>query len=151
MHINILDDIVSEYNNTYHSTIKMKPIDVKSSTCIDFGIKNNDNDLKFEVGYHVRISSYKNILANGYVSNLPEEVLVIKNVKSIGLWKYVIEGLNGKEVVGTFHKKNCKRQVKHSLRLLEKVIKEKSDKLYVNCKDYDNSFNSCIDKKDIVI
>ena len=44
-----------------YSTIKMKPIDVKSSTYIDFGIGNNDKDPKFKVGYHVRITKYKNV------------------------------------------------------------------------------------------
>ena len=43
---NIVDDIVDKYNNTYHRTIKIKPIDVKTSTYIDFGIENNDENLK---------------------------------------------------------------------------------------------------------
>ena len=51
-----LDDIVNEYNNTYHRAIKMKPIDVKDNTYIDFGKKVNDKDFKFQVGDHVRIS-----------------------------------------------------------------------------------------------
>ena len=52
-----LDDIVSEYNNTYHRTIKMKPIDVKDNTYIDFGKEVNNNNPKFKVGDHVRIST----------------------------------------------------------------------------------------------
>ena len=56
-----LDDIVDKCNNTYHSTIKIKPIDVKSSTCIDFEVENNDKDPKFEIGDHRRISKYNNI------------------------------------------------------------------------------------------
>ena len=56
-----LDDIVDKYNNTYHSTIKIKPIDVKSSTCIDFKVENYDKDPKFEIGDHRRISKYNNI------------------------------------------------------------------------------------------
>ena len=63
--INKLADIVSEYNNTYHRTIKMKPVDVKSSIYINFGKKNNKEDPKVEVGVHVRISKYKNIFAKG--------------------------------------------------------------------------------------
>ena len=66
--INKLADIVSEYSNTYHRTIKMKPVDVKhmkSSIYIDFGKKNNKEDPKVEVGVHVRISKYKNIFAKG--------------------------------------------------------------------------------------
>ena len=59
VYIDKLDDIVNKYNNTYHRTIKIKPVDVKPSTYIDFGIKNNDRDPKFEDGEHVRISKYK--------------------------------------------------------------------------------------------
>ena len=65
MYIYILDDIANKYNNKYHITIKMKSVDVKSSTYIDFDKLSNDRDPKFKVGDHVRISEYKNILANG--------------------------------------------------------------------------------------
>ena len=53
----------------------MKPIDVKDNTYIDFGKEANDNDPKFKVGGHVRISKYKNIFAKGYTPNWSEEVL----------------------------------------------------------------------------
>ena len=56
VYIDKLDDIVDEYNNTKYRTIKMKPADVKDNTCIDFGKEVNDNDPKFKVGDHVRIS-----------------------------------------------------------------------------------------------
>ena len=61
MYINKLDDIVNEYNNTYHRTIKMKPVDVKDKTCIDSmelhsSKEVNDKDPKFKIGYHARIS-----------------------------------------------------------------------------------------------
>ena len=64
-----LDDIVNEYNNTYHKTIKMKPIDVKDNTYINIGKEVNDKDPKFKVGDHVRISKYKNIFAKGYTQS----------------------------------------------------------------------------------
>ena len=63
VYIEDLAHIVNKYNNTYNSTIKMKPDDIKSSTYIDFGIENNEKDSKFKVGDHVRISKYKNIFA----------------------------------------------------------------------------------------
>ena len=66
VYIDKLDDIVNEYNNTYHRTIKMKPVDVKDNTYIDFKKEVNDKDPKFKVGDHVRISKYKNIFAKGY-------------------------------------------------------------------------------------
>ena len=55
VYINKLENIADEYNNKYHRTIKMKPVDVRSSTCLDFGIEYNDKDSKFEVGHHVKI------------------------------------------------------------------------------------------------
>ena len=59
MYIDKLDDIVDEYNNAYHTTIKMKPIDVKDNTYINTDKEINNKDLKFKVGDHVRISEYK--------------------------------------------------------------------------------------------
>ena len=55
VYIDKLDDI-GEYDNTYHRTIKMKPVDVKDNAYIDFKKEVNDKDPKFEVGDHVRIS-----------------------------------------------------------------------------------------------
>ena len=76
-----LNDIVYEYNNIYYRTTKMKPVDVKDDTYIDFGREINDKDPKFKVVYHVRISKYKNIFAKGYTPNWSEEVFVIKKDK----------------------------------------------------------------------
>ena len=55
MYIDKLDDIVNEYNNAYHRTIKMKPIDVKDNTYINNDKDVNDKDHKPKVGDHVRI------------------------------------------------------------------------------------------------
>ena len=81
VYINKLNDIVNKYNNTYHRTIKMKPVDVKDNTYIDSSEEVNDKDPKFKAGNHVRISKYKNIFAKGYTLNWSEEVFVIKEVK----------------------------------------------------------------------
>ena len=69
VYIDKLDDIVDEYNNTYHRTIKIKPFDVKDNTYIDFEKEVNDKDPKFKAGDHVRIFEYKNIFAKGYKPN----------------------------------------------------------------------------------
>ena len=58
MCIDKVNDIVNEYNNTYHRTIKLKPVDVKNNTNIDFGKEINGKRLKFKVADHVRISKY---------------------------------------------------------------------------------------------
>ena len=63
--IDKLDDIVNQYNNTYHRTIRMKPVDVKDNTCINSEKEVNNKDPKIKVGDYGRISKYKNIFAKG--------------------------------------------------------------------------------------
>ena len=142
-----LDDIVNEYNNTYHTTIKMKPIDVKDNTYINTSKKINYKDPKFKVGDRVRISKYKNIFAKGY--NWSEEVFVIKIVKNTVPWTYVINDLNGEEIIGTIYEKELQKTNQKEFRI-EKVIKREGNKIYVKWKGYNNSFNSWIDKVSLV-
>ena len=106
VHIDKLDDIMNNYNNAYHGTIKMKPADVKSNTCIQSSKEINDRDLKFETGDIVKISKSKNIFAKGYTPNWSEEVFVINKVKNIVPWIYFINDPNGEEIVGIFYEKN---------------------------------------------
>ena len=77
VYLDKFNDIVNDYNNTYHRTIKMKLVDVKDKTYIDFGKEVNDKDPKFKVSDHVRIPKYKNSFAKGYTPNWSEEVFVI--------------------------------------------------------------------------
>ena len=76
VYIDKLDNIVRKYNNTYHTSIKMKPVDVKDNTYIGFKKEVNDKNPKFKVGDHVRIFKYKNIL--------------LKDICQIGLKKYLL-------------------------------------------------------------
>ena len=82
VYIDKLDDILDEYNNTYHATIKMKPINVKDNMYINTSKEINNNDPKFKVADYVTISKYKNIFAKGYMPNWSEEVFIIKKVKN---------------------------------------------------------------------
>ena len=127
--INNLDDIVDEYN-TYHRTNKMKPVDVKSNTYIDFGLEDNEEYPEFKVVDHVRMLKYKNVFGKGYAPNWSEEIFVIKKVKNTIPWTYVIEDLNGEEIFGTFYAKYLQKANHIDFRI-GKVIKRKSDKLYV--------------------
>ena len=149
VYIDKLVDIVDEYNNTYHRAIKMKPVDVKDNTYIDFKKEVNDKDPKFKVGDHVRISKYKNILAKRYTPNWSEDVFVISKIKNTVSWTYVFNDLNGEEITGTFYEKKLQKTNQKEFRI-EKVIKRKDDKLYVKWKGYNSLFNSWIDKKDLV-
>ena len=78
VYIDKLDDIVNKYNNTYNTTIKIKPVDVKSSTYFDSSKEINDKNPKFKIDDNVRISEHKNVFANVYTPNWSEEVFVIK-------------------------------------------------------------------------
>ena len=61
LYIDKLDDTVKEYNNNYHTSIKMKPVDVKDNNYFDVKKEVNNKDPNIKVGDHVRISKYKNI------------------------------------------------------------------------------------------
>ena len=130
VYIDKLDDIVDEYNNTYHTTIKMKPADVKDNTYINADKEISNKDPKFKVGGHVRISKYKNIFVKGYMPNWSEEVFVIKKVKNTVPWIYVINDLNGEEITGTFYEKELQKTNQEEFRI-EKVIRRKGNKIYV--------------------
>ena len=79
VYIDKLDDIVNKYNNTYHKKIKIKPVDVKSSSYIDSIKKSNDKNPKFKIGNIVRISKYKKFFAKDFVRNW----LWLKNLKTL--------------------------------------------------------------------
>ena len=123
---------------------------IKDNTYIDFKKQVNNRDPKFKVGDHVRIyKSKKIIFATGYTPNFSEGVFIISKIKNTVPWTYVINDLNGKEIIGTFYEKELERTNQKEFSI-EKVIRRKGYKLYVKWKGYDNSFNSWIYKKDLV-
>ena len=109
VYINKLNAIVNKYINTYHTAIKMKPIDVKDNTYINTSKKINCKDPKFKVGDYVRISKYKNIFAKGYMPNWSEEVFVVDKIKNTVPWTYVINDLNGEKFTGTFYENELQK------------------------------------------
>ena len=127
----------------------MKPIAVKDNTYINTSKEINNKDPKFIVGDHVRISKHKNIFAKRYMPNWSEEVFVIKKLKNTVTWTYVINDLYDEEITGTFYEKELQKTNQEEFRI-EKVIRRKRDELYVKWKGYDNSFNSWIDKANLV-
>ena len=149
VYFNDLDDIVEKYNNAVHSSIKMKPKDVTDIKYVEYSEEINKKSPKFKVDDNVRISKYKNIFAKCYTPNWSEEVFVVNKVQNTAPWTYLINDLNGEEIKGSFYEKELQKTNQKELRI-ERVIKKKGDKLYVKWKGYDNSFNSWIDKKDLL-
>ena len=117
VYIDKLDDIVSKYNNTYHRTIKMKPVDVKPSPYIDSSKEFDDENPKFRIGDIVRKSKYKNIFAKGYLPNRSEEVFSLQKLKILFRGHMLLMILKAKKLLERFTKKNWKKQIKKSLEM----------------------------------
>ena len=149
VYFDVLDDIANKYNNTVHRTMKIKPIDVTSDSYAEYHEDSNEKDPKFKVGDWGRISKYKNNFAKGYTQNWSEKVFIIGEIKDTVPWTYAISDINGQPITGSIYKKELQKTSQEKFRT-EKVIKRKGDKLYVKWKGYDNSFNSWIDKKDLI-
>ena len=131
----------------------MKPIEVTDDyyAKIDPSIKlpSNKKNPKFKVGDNAKISKYKNIFVKRYTPNWSEEVYVINKIKNTVPWAYAISDLNGEEITGSFYEQELQKTSQKEFRI-EKILKRKGDKLYVKWKGYENSFNSWINKKDLV-
>ena len=109
----------------------------------------NEKDPKFKVGDHVKISKYKNIFAKGYSQNWSEDVFVVSKAKDTVSWTYTISDLNCEPIAGSFYEKKLEKTCHEKFRI-RKVLKRNGDKLYIKWKGYNNSFNSWIDKKELV-
>ena len=123
VYFNVLNDIVDKYN-TYHKTIKMKPIDAKSDSFAEHNEEANGKYPKFKVNDHVKISKYKNIFAKGYARNWSEEIFAVKKMKNTVHWTCVISNLNGEEIIGSFYEKEVQKTNQKEL-TIKKVIKRK--------------------------
>ena len=101
------------------------------STYIGSSKENNDKDTKFTIGDIVQIIGYKNIFLKGYTPNLSEEVFIMKKLKNIVPWTYLISDINGEEIAGTFYEKQLQKIKSKRVQNKKRTIKRKSDKLYV--------------------
>ena len=125
MYIDELDDMINKCNNTYHRTVKIKPVDVKSSTYIKSSKEVNHQGPKFKIGGIIRISQYKNIFPKAMFLIGLKKFFVTKKVKNTVSWTCVISDLKGEKIVGMFYSKELQKQIKKCL---------KGDKLYVKWK-----------------
>ena len=114
----VLDDVVNKYNNTKHSTIKMKPIDVGDTTKSSSLERNNkrvyidehnEKDCRFKVGDRFRISRYKNIFAKGYTPNWSKEIFIVDKVNDTVPYTYNLKDLNDEEIIGSFYDKELQK------------------------------------------
>ena len=104
----VLDNVVNEYNNTKHSTIKIKPIDVKNNKRVYIDA-HNEKDSRFKVGDRVRISKLKNIFAKGYTPNWSTEIFIVDKVNDTVPYTYNLKDLNDEEIIGSFYDKELQK------------------------------------------
>ena len=108
VYYDVLDDVVNKYSNTKHSTIKIKPIDVKNNKRV-FIDEHNEKDSKFKVGDRVRISRYKNIFAKGYAPNWSSEIFIVDKINDTVPYTYNLKDLNDEEIIGSFYDKELQK------------------------------------------
>ena len=110
VYYDVLDDVVTKYNNTKHSTIKMKPIDVKNNKRVYID-EHNEKDSRFKVGDRVRISKFKNIFAKGYTPNWSREIFIVNKINDTVPYTYNLKDLNDEEIKGSFYDRELQKSI----------------------------------------
>ena len=110
VYYDVLDDIVNEYNNTKHSTIKMKLMDVKDNKRV-YIAEHNEKYSRFKVGDRVRISKYKNIFAKGYTPNWSREIIIVNKINDTVPYTYNIKDLNDEEIISSFYDRELQKSI----------------------------------------
>ena len=157
VYINVLPDLVREYNNTRHSSIKMTPVKASKKenelrvwrNLYPKHLEIQNIKLKFSIGDKVRISKKKKTFEKGYTTRWTEEIFTITKIKRTSPITYKIADLNGEEIDGTFYEPELQKTSQQLFRI-EKVIEKGKNKSLVKWKGYSNDFNSWVDNKDIV-
>ena len=156
--IDILDKLVDNYNNTVHSSIKMKPIDVKKQDVISLGRilypVTKTKSFKYSIGDIVRISKAKKAFRKGYLASWSTELFKI--ISRFGRTNpvYEIADLNGIKVKGKFYTEELVKTEMPDDFQIEKIIRKKRErngktKYLVKWIGYDSSFNSWVDENQI--
>ena len=156
-YVNILPDLVEDYNDTRHSSIKMTPVEASKKknklmvwrNLYPEHLEIRDVKPNFSIGDKVRISKKKKTFEKGYTTRWTEEIFTIVEVKHTSPVTYKIADLNQEEIRGSFYESELQKTSQQLFRI-EKVIKRGKKKSLVKWKSYSDDFNSWVDNKDIV-
>ena len=157
VYVDILPDLVEDYNNTRHSSIKMTPVEAskkKNELEVWRNLYPNRLDIininpKFSIGDKVRLSKKKALFEKGYTTRWTEEVFTITKINRTSPITYKVADLNGEEIDGTFYEPELQKTSQQLFRI-EKVIEKGKNKSLVKWKGYLDDINSWVDNKDIV-
>lgn len=156
--VDILDQLVNEYNTTRHRTIKMAPRDVNAEneqqlldTVYNYDrVLDVKKNVKFKVGDHVRLSKYKHVFEKGYLPSWTTEVFKISKIQNTDPITYLLVDWEGNEIKGSVYTEEM-QLVKHpDVYLVEKILRKKNNKVYVKWLGFDKRFNSWIDENDVI-
>ena len=154
---NILPELIKTYNNRYHNTIKMKPIDVNRSnekhiknTVYNYDVTNKKS--KYKINDLVRISLKRRELFDKPTGNIKwsEELFKIYKINKSNVISYQIKDMNDEIIKGIFYERELQKTRNTSDEyIIEKILKTKGNQIYVKWRNYDSSFNSWVNKYDI--
>ena len=154
--INDLHKLTNEYNNSYHRSIKMKPINA-SLKSNENNVRNNlynfkytNKKSKFSIGDRVRVSLLKNTFEKSYTSNWSQEIFIIDDIKTSNVHYYFLKDLQGEKIDGMFYEQELLKTKQNDLYIIEKIIKKVGNKYLVKWKNYSDKFNSYVNQNDIV-
>lgn len=157
--IDILQDLIDEYNSTKHRTIKMKPNEVnkKNERHLMRTVYNSDaiwsekkKRTKFKLGDLVRMSKYKHVFSKGYTPNWTTEIFKINRILYTKPITYMLTDLDGNEIQGTVYQQELQLARNSKLYLVEKIIRKKGNQVYVKWLGFDDSHNSWVHEKDVL-
>ena len=157
-YIDVLPDLVEDYNNTVHSSTKLTPIEAskkKNELVVWRNLypdryKQYDIIPKFSVGDEVRITKKKKVFEKGYTTRWTEEIFTITEIQDTNPVTYKLADLKGEEIKGTFYEPELQKTEQQIFRI-EKVIEKEKGRSKVKWKGYSDKFNSWVDNKDLIV
>lgn len=154
--IDILQRIADKYNNTPHSAIGgIKPSKVSKSNekrilLEHFTHPKIFRNHRFKIGDFVRISKYKHVFEKGYTPNWTTEIFKIVKVQITNPVTYKLDDMNNQPVLGGFYEHELQKTKNPDIFLVEKILRRKADRIFVQWLGLSKEHNSWINKKDIV-
>lgn len=152
--INILDELIKDYNNSYHRSIRMAPksVNKRNEKILLNTVYNNLKTFKkgkYKINDFVRISKYKNVFEKGYTPNWSSEVFKVNKIFITNPITYQLEDLNGNIIKGGFYEEELMMTKTSNIYLIEKIIKRSGNKLFVKWLGFGKEYNSWVNKKDL--
>ena len=154
-YIDVIDDLLWQYNNSRHRSIKMTPKEasLKKNEALVWSTLYGDltqeaRKAKYKVGDNVRIAKKKATFEKGYTPNWTEEVFEIIEIQNTDPVTYKVQDWNGDEIDGSFYEQELQKTSQNVFRI-ERIVRRdnKNQRVLVKWMGYPSSFNSWVSMK----